>query len=98
MPNYERARGAVRKLVKEKGKVDKTELALGIADAAAGWADGALGLGGLGSFSGLSGAAGLLKAMSEDDATVMPNINFVYNGHEDGDSPVTAAYFKGRGL
>ena len=99
MPNFERARVAVRKLVEEKSSVDKLEVALGIADVLAGVADGAANLSGLSSLSGLSGAISLIKSISDsDDATVLPNLNFTYNGLDDADSPVTADYFRGRSL
>lgn len=101
MPNYERARQTMRKVARNAspGEIGKLELALGIADAIGGAIDNAQNLSGLASFSGVAGAYSLLYAMAgQDDGNVLPNINFVFNGHDDADSPLTASYFKGRNL
>ncbi|MGA3002617.1 MAG: hypothetical protein ABSE20_12870 [Acetobacteraceae bacterium] len=99
MPNFERARESVRKLVKEKAAVDRLEVALQVADIIGGVVDAADNLGGLASFGFLTGSLSLIKQITDsDDASVLPNINFVYNGQEDGDSPMTAEYFRGRAL
>lgn len=99
MPNFQRARESVRKLVKEKSAVDKLEVALQIADIIGGVVDAAENLGGLESFGFLTGSLALIKQITDsDDSSVLPNINFTYNGHDDGDSPMTAEYFRGRAL
>lgn len=100
MPNYEKARAAVRQLAREQSKVDKVEAALTFADIIGGAVDSAQNLSGLASFSGLSGAASLLRSFAsvDDIATVLPNLNFTMNGHDDADSPITVEYFRGRSL
>ncbi len=99
MPNYERARKTMRSVVAAAKDAGPLDLMLGVGDALAGAADTAMDLAGFGSLSGVSGLIGLVRAISdEDDGTVLPNVNFVTNGHDDADSPMTAAYFKGRYL
>ncbi len=92
MPNYERARDAVRELVKEKARVDKMDLVLDIAEILGEAMDSDL-------CSNLAKSASLIKSVADsDDGNVLPNIYFVYNGLEDADGPMTAEYFRGRSL
>lgn len=89
MPDFEAARRAVRDYAKA---MDKTDAALGLADAIGS-------LAGAGDVFGyVTNGLSTLKALDPDSRSVMPNIHFVQNGLEDADSVLTAAYFRGRGF
>ncbi len=89
MPNYAKAHAAVSAYLRAVKPADGVDLGLGLADAICSLA------GGGDVATGVVGGLTMLKALSDADTKVTPNIHFVQNGHE-RDSPLTYEYLKGR--
>lgn len=91
MPDYARAHAAVEAYIREFSAKDGIDLALGLADGISGLAGG----GDIG--TAVISAFTLIKALSDADLKVTPNVHFVQNGHE-RPSPLTYEYMRNRSI